>query len=275
VKFFEKKSRPLWTFPKKGSEGGKKIWRLLAGNEILVTEMRDIDKKTAEFVGIDIRSGLLLWKNDQIEEKWWVTLNLIYRDVVLLQQFSRPDMPTSGRIFALDLRTGELLWKNYEVSFANAAGDTIYCVKKSYSSETTIGLDFRSGIVREVSQEETVDGNFVSSEDLKFPEPFEDALENLDEQILQKKIPGDAALPMILRSGRKKVIGFHVPSGKDTEGVTTYDAHLIVADSAGKIVFEDITDRKVYMPLAEFYFSIGEKLIYVRNSEEIVAVQLD
>jgi Domain of unknown function (DUF4905) len=280
VKFFSRKIKPDWIFPKSTDKSGKKVWRLLPGGGVLVIEIRDTDKKTTEFAGIDLSSGALLWKNDQLEEKWWTTLNVIYRDTVLLQQFARPDMPTPGKIFTLDLHTGKLLWQNQEVSFMNADGDTIYCLKKSFTDESVVGINFRSGVEREVSPPELPNQSQLLQSDLTFPEPIDGLSNNFQGQIIlddrvRMKIPSDSKQVTILKIGEKIVIGFYAMSGKDEKGGTLYEARLIVADAEGKFIFEDIVDRRVYVPLEDFYFAVEGKLIYVRNSVEIVAVKLD
>lgn len=247
---------------------------------ILVAELRDIDRKVTEFIGIDLSSGSLLWKNDQLEEKWWTNLNVIYRDTVLLQQFARPDMPTTGKIFVLDLSTGKLLWQNPEVSFINAARETIFCSKKSFPSETIVGFNFRTGVEQEISKSEIPDEYFSVQSEFTVPEPIDEPIEDFQAAIAQRdvlgqKIPSDARRAMIMKLGQVDVIGFHIPSGKDPKGAALYDARLIVTDAKGKIIFEDIADKKVYVPLSDFYFGVEGKLIYVKNSDEIIAVKLD
>jgi hypothetical protein len=285
VIFFKKKLKPAWTFPEGTSKSERKVWRLLVQSGVLVAELRDTDKKTTEFVGIDLSSGSLLWKNDQLpvpsgEEKWWINLNIIYRDTVLLQQFARPDMPTPGKIFVLDLHTGELLWKNPEVSFLSAAGETIFCSRKTFSSEIMVGFNFRTGIEREISPPEMPEEYSSVQPELTLPEPIDELTEDSRDKIayrdiLNQRIPPDAKQATILKIGQASVIGFYTSSRKDPKGAALYDANLTVTDANGKTIFEDVADKNVYVPLADFYFGIGGKLIYVKNSDEIVAVKLD
>lgn len=252
-----------------------------------MAEFRDVDKKEVGFAGIDLSSGSLVWENDQLKKEWWITLNTVYRDTVLLQQFVRPDMPTPGKIFALDLHTGKLLWQNQEVSFTDVANDTIYCLKRSFSSETIIGLDLRTGIESEIPSSELPNRIDVPPSELALPESIEfgsgkpQEQTDRDEPVSQMNliahviIPPDARQPTLLKFGQKNAFGFYVPSGKDEKGTTLYNACLVVTNSEGKILFEDIADKNVYVPLADFYLGVDGRLIYVRNSEEIVGIKLD
>lgn len=257
---------------------GKKVWRLLPGQGVLVAELRNADEKTTEFAGIDLSSGSLLWRNNR-EKEWWTTLNVVFKDTILLQEFARPDMPTSSKIFVLDLHTGKLLWQNHDVSFMAAKGDTIFCLKKSFTSDVVIGLNFRTGKQREVATSDLPDENYSYQSEFVLPEPIDNRSESPQGQTIlnmlaRTTIPPDSKDLTFLRIGEKTVIGFYSISRKSPKDNPLYEAQLIVTDKKGKIIFEDIVERGIHVPLADFYFGVGERLIYVRNSEEIVAVKL-
>ena len=273
---FRRKIKADWIFPREKT--GRKIWRVLPAEDVLVVEIRDTEKKSTEFAGVDISSGMLLWRNDQLEEKWWTSLNLIFRDTVLLHQYAKPSMPTSGKIFTLDLHSGKLLWQNQEVSFVNAGGDTIFCLKKSLTSEIVIGMDFRTGEEREVSSSDLPKESYVYLPGLIFPEAIDNQQDYFQDRKnlgnVRRRIPPDSRYLTVLKAGDRNIFGFYAVSEQGEKGVVVYDAHLLVSDLQGRIIFEDTVDRKLNMPLADFHFCLGVKLIYVRNSEEIVAVKL-
>ncbi len=287
MKFLKKRTKPDWIFREGTGKSGKKVWRLFPASGVLVAEFRDVDKKAVGFAGIDLASGSLVWENDQLKEEWWITLNTVYRDTVLLQQFARPDMPTPGKIFALDLHNGKLLWQNQEVSFMSVENGTIHCLKRSFSSESIIGLNLRTGVESEIPSSELPDKNEVPLSELALPEFMEfisggsQEPTDRDKPVSQMKlialpiIPSDAIQPTLLRFGQKNVFGFYVPSGKEEKGTTLYNACLVVTNSEGKVLFEDIADKNIYVPLADFYFGVDGRLIYVRNSEEIVGMKLN
>lgn len=269
--------KPDWTFKTE-----RKVWRLLPGSGVLITELRDPEAKTSEYTGIDIGTGKPLWKDFTLEDSWWVVINRIFRDVLLLQQFVRPDMPTPGKIFAVDLHTGKLLWQNPDVSYLNASGDLIYGMRKSIQSSEVIGFDFRTGIekltipaddprVDELSFQQQQDEFTLSS----FFEEIEDTLPKERTSSLLRSLPTNAQNPTFIPSIRgKDIIGFYTDAGKDEKSVPVFDSHLRVMDSNRKTVFDDVVDRKVYTTLGDFYFVVDSKLIYARNSDEIVAIDL-
>lgn len=270
--------KPGWTF-----KTDKKVWRLLPGSGVLVTELRDPDVKTSEYAGIDIETGSSLWEGLVFEDSWWVVVNRIFRDVLILQQFVRPDMPTPGKIFVADLHSGKLLWHNDEVSYLNASGDVIYGMRRSTESTVIIGFDFRTGAEKlafpaddpradEISLTRQEDEFVLSS----FFEEIADSLPREKAASLVRIPPTNALNATFIPSvSGKDIAGFYTDAGKDEKGVPVFDSHLRVIDSEKKVVFDDIVDRKVYTTLGDFYFVVGTKLIYARNSDEIVAIDLE
>lgn len=278
MKFTGRKLKPAWTF-----RTDKKVWRLLPGSGVLAAELRDTDSKISEYAGIEISSGSPLWQGLRLEDSWWVIMNRIFRDVLLLQQFVKPDMPTPGRIIAVDLFAGKVLWQNTELTYLNAAEDLIYAVRKSIQSEDIVALDYRTGTEKMIYRSDD-----PQVEELAFPpqqdefllpgffEEFANDLPAGKAALLREAPPADAQNPTFIHSvSGKNIIGFYSRAGADEKGAPVFDSHLIVLDNKGNQIFQDTADRKVYTTLGDFYFVTGSILIYARNSNEIVAVDLN
>ncbi len=276
MNWFKKNLKPSWIF-----RSEFKIWRLLPAGRVLAAELRDTEKKTTEFAGIDLNTGALLWKGNPLNDKWWITVNKINKDVLFLQQFARPDMPTPGKIFALDLRTGKLLWQNQELSFINISRESIFGLLKTFKSEEVVELNYKTGEekkrlsvddlrIPEIINEENEYVHDATANEFFVP----DLIEEFDEKTnLKKSIPSRAINPAIIKLSNKEIVGYHLDAGKDEKGIPVYDAYVMIVDAGGKI-FEDVADRKVHSAIQDFFFVVSEKLIYVKNSSEIVAVAL-
>lgn len=277
MKFLGRKLKPAWTF-----RTDKKVWRLLPASGVLTAELRDTDAKIAEYAGIDIASGSPLWQGLRLEESWWVITNRVFRDVLLLQQFVKPDMPTPGNIIAVDLFAGRILWQNHELKYLNASGDLIYALRKSLRSEDIVALDYRTGTEKmafPADDPRTDDLSFPPQQDEfvlpSFLEEFADDLPAGRTALLRNAPPANAENPTFIPSvSGKDIIGFYSNAGTDEKGAPVFDSHLMILDSEGNSIFQDTADRKVYTTLGDFYLVTGNKLIYTRNSSEIVAVEL-
>ncbi len=278
MQFFKKYLRPAWTFKTE-----KKVWRLLPGTGVLAVELRDTDNKLTEFAALNIENGSPLWQNLQFEEKWWITVNKIHRDVLLLQQFVKPDMPTPGKIFAVDILAGKLLWQSNDLSFMNVIEDTVYGLRSTLASEEVVGVNYRSGQqlitfplddtrVQEVSEPAVENGYLLP---VVYKEP-EGAPDQVTFPNPGRAFPDDAKAPSFIESQPGKyVVGYYLDAGTDEKGAPVYDSHVKVIDVDGKVLYDDVADRKVYTTFQDFYFQVNEELLYVRNSNEIVAVRLD
>lgn len=277
MKSLRKNLKPSWTFA-----SDKKVWRLLPGNGVLAVELRDTEAKTAEYAGIAISSGSPLWQGVSLEDSWWIVMNRIFKDVLLLQQFVRPDMPTPGGIFAIDLFTGKMLWQNQDLTFVDASNDMVYASRKSVSDEEIIGLDYRTGdqkLVLGADDQQAAALSFDPPRDefmlSSFFEEVAGTLPRSRRELLGKATPAGALNPTyILSVFGKDIIGFYTDSGKDEKGVPVFDSHLRIIDPEGKPVFDDVIDRKVYTTLGDFYFVVENRLVYAKNSVEVVAVNL-
>ncbi len=278
MKFFGRKLKPVWTY-----RTDKKVWRLLPGNGILAAELRDTDKKLTDYAAIDIASGSPLWQGLRLEDSWWIIMNRIFRDVLLLQQFVKPDMPTPGKIFAVDLFTGKILWENHEVSYLSAGDDLVYALRASIRSEEVVGLDYRTGL-----EKLSFPAEDPRTDQLPPPQPQDGFtlpvfVEEIQDEITLSRISGLKGIPpenaknptFIPSVAGKDISGYHTGAGNDEKGVPFFDSHVMIIDERGDAVYGDVADSKVYTAMSDFYFAAGNTLIYVRNSNEIVAVNLE
>jgi len=112
--FFSKKSlKPSWSYSPQGI-----IWRILVGKrDHIVGECRDNEQKKATFFCLNGISGQPLWENKGMNEPWWVGIEAVHQDVVLVHGFEQPDMPGHRGIEAWKLETGEELWRNEETTY--------------------------------------------------------------------------------------------------------------------------------------------------------------
>jgi len=124
------------------------IWRLhITDNDKLLIETRETDTELREvfFNLIDIHSGRKIFSDVQFEEKSWIGVETIYKDVLFLHSFAQPDMPGHKKIFAYDLNEQKLLWQNEEFVFQLVHNDKCYAAFPSMTGIKYVGLDYRTG----------------------------------------------------------------------------------------------------------------------------------
>ena len=287
--FAGKNLRPSWIFKTSNLDRGLKIWRLLPAGEFFIVELRDTEKKITMFARIEQKNGKILWSGNPISDgasvanednRWWITMNQIYKDVLFLQQFARPDMPTPGKVFALDILTGKLLWQNIEISLIGLSENSLYGLHRSHdlTHGFLVELDYRTGEeeqrislddphVSEVIHDEEVRSHDVQMDGFIAPEPIE------AHDLSHGLVPSHAINPSVIQLPSREIIGYYSDAGKDEKGISVYDACIMIT-GAGKRLFGDVADHRVSSALHDFFFVANDKLIYLRNSNEIVAVPL-
>src|SRR5512143_3768508 len=92
------------------------LWRLLPAKQgVFVLEDRKVEAKNVTFACIDMRTGAGRWKDVALDERWWVGIELVERDAVILHGYGAPDLPDHRGIYLLDLQSGALLWQHAEL----------------------------------------------------------------------------------------------------------------------------------------------------------------
>ncbi len=128
----------------------KQIWRILpTGNKKLVIEERDASTKEVFFNCLDIESGKKIFKDFQLDEKNWIGIESIYKDVIFFHAYGKPDMPAHKSIIAFDIKPQTILWQNDNYVFSFVFEDRVYCYQQRFESRVFFALDYLTGNVIE------------------------------------------------------------------------------------------------------------------------------
>jgi hypothetical protein len=124
----------------------RQIWRLLiSDNNRLLIEERDTDKKEVFYDLVDIPSGKIIWKDFQLEEKYWVGVEAVYKDVIIFHKYGKPDMPMHKELFIHALEDKKLLWSSDKYEFLFVYDDKIFCIKRGFEKHNYFSLKYHSG----------------------------------------------------------------------------------------------------------------------------------
>jgi len=128
----------------------RQIWRLLiSDSNKLIIETRDIDRKEVFFHCIDFNKGKLIFKNLQMEEKYWVGIEAIYNEIIFFHMFAKPNMPEHKKIISFDIGQNKVIWQNDALSFISVYEDKVYASLKKFDSKQVFTLDYINGNVIE------------------------------------------------------------------------------------------------------------------------------
>ena len=111
----------------------REIWRLIPSESgYLVIEERDMNSKQVYFNCLKTADGEILFRNFQLEEKFWVGIEAVYKDIIFFHKFRKPDMPGHRGIYALDISSKKLIWQNDDLIFLLAKDDKVFAYQSTF-----------------------------------------------------------------------------------------------------------------------------------------------
>ena len=177
------------------------IWRILiSDNEKLILETRDRTTKEVSIQCLNLFSGDKIFTDLQLEEKQWIGIETIYKDIILFHKFPKPDMPGHKEIIAFDIANQKIVWENKDLSFLFAYQNKIYGFKQGFEERYYTILDYLTGEVledlgndfkninalRNISENEkdwsvyTFPKTFVPQEDIVVTKAIQSQISNLE-----------------------------------------------------------------------------------------------
>ncbi|KUG26612.1 hypothetical protein ASZ90_003547 [hydrocarbon metagenome] len=124
----------------------KQIWRILiTDDENIVIEKRDTADKQVYFDSFELESNQNIFSDLQLDEKFWIGIEKVYRGVILFHKYSKPDMPGHKEIIAYDVKLKQVLWRNEELSYLFVYDGKVYCFKQQFEGRNFYTLNYQSG----------------------------------------------------------------------------------------------------------------------------------
>jgi hypothetical protein len=127
-------------------DNGRPIWRILPTETCkLIIEEREKDNKQVYFNCLNIVTGKKIFKNFQLEEKFWIGIEAVCNDVIYFHKFVKPDMPQHIGIIAMDLNEQKILWENFNNSFLFIWEEKVYAFQQMFEGRKYYSFDYESG----------------------------------------------------------------------------------------------------------------------------------
>ncbi|MEJ2494607.1 MAG: DUF4905 domain-containing protein [Ignavibacteriaceae bacterium] len=160
----------------------RQIFRLLPTDTgKLIIEERETEEKQAYFNCLNIESGKKIFKNLQLDEKFWLGIETIYKDVIFFHRFTKPDMPQHNGIIAFDINKKKVIWKDDNHTFLFIKDEKVYTFQQMFENRRHFNLNYKSGEVIEDLGSDPASINLlredvIASEDFSgyiFPQKFD------------------------------------------------------------------------------------------------------
>ena len=122
------------------------IWRILiSDSDKLILETRDTNTKEVFYHCFKLESGEKYFSDLQLEEKFWLGIETVYKEIIFFHKFPKPDLPRHKQIIAYDIASEKILWTNTDLSFLFIHHDLVYGFQQGFEERYFYALDFLSG----------------------------------------------------------------------------------------------------------------------------------
>jgi hypothetical protein len=263
------------------------VWRLLfADHGRIVGECRDREKKIASFFCLDEETGKPLWQGVTIEEPWWVGIEVVLHDTLLLHTYASPDMPEHRGIRALDVETGALRWRNDDLVYWFGSGEKICAYRDFFEKRVGYELDLRTGEIVAIHEE-----SLQKLHDFRSEAGDSEAVPELTAPEILDDDSGDASIRAFVSrlTSKKRIVGsiefilqdgilafnYHVRSSNNGGDRPALDNHLCVYRfPKGERLFDEAIARNLVAAVPDSFFIRKTRLFFIRDQQTLTALRL-
>lgn len=274
--------KPAWSYTAPGL-----VWRLLLSDSgICVGESRDQLKKEVSFFALNARSGQVLWDKRVFDELWWIGIEAVTKDVLLLHKYVQPDRPEHKGIVALGLATGKQIWVNADVAYWFSHGEKIYAYRTLFERRVGYELDVQTGeLLREYSEDLEVLMSLRRSalsesslEGFLFPQ-IATASETdpriascLRKEVSNLSLRGDIEY---VQWGDLLLFNYHLQSGTQSQEALLLENQFHIIDLRnGEKRFSEVLSHKSRAPVPDSFFVKDGIVFFVKDQRTLTAIPL-
>jgi len=111
----------------------------------IIIEERDIEKKQAYFNCLQIDSGKKIFKGLQLDEKFWIGIEAVHKDIIYFHKFVKPDLPQHNGIIAFDIISGKTIWEDNNRNYLFIKDDILYTYQQGFDDRKYSTLNILTG----------------------------------------------------------------------------------------------------------------------------------
>lgn len=252
----------------------RQIWRIIpGGTDKLVIEERDPVTREVFFCCIEMNTGKVIMDNLQFDEKFWVGVEDVYKDVIFFHKYQKPDMPGHADIIAWDINKKEELWRSDEYLFSLVYENKLYCFKNFFEGKKYYLLDYYTGNL--ISE---LENDFMQIAHLKelretelykgyqFPDVYSTPVNQIDSiiQELRTKELVSGKIDYFVK-GNLLLISYHTVSdgGKLQNNFRALDINTKL------VIFKEILNKEIINYIPDSFFLINDLVFLLKEKDTL------
>ena len=122
------------------------VWNMLVspGDDILVLEVRDKERKRVTFSACESRTGKFIWRDKSFDESWWINLGAVSDNVVVFTVYLETNNPDKKGVFAYHIFEDRMLWWHNDFSLVSVSNGIVEGISSKYGFRN-LTLDIMTG----------------------------------------------------------------------------------------------------------------------------------
>ncbi|MFA7419192.1 MAG: DUF4905 domain-containing protein [Melioribacteraceae bacterium] len=265
-----------------GFKSDKQIFRILiTETDKLVIETRDTNTKEVSFHCFELNDGKSIFTDLQLEEKIWLGIEAIYKDVIYFHKFPKPDMPGHREIIAFDIASQKVIWQNDSYAFSFVHQDKVYCFTQGFEERFFYTLDYLTGEVKEDLKNDYSLVNSIRSEaegekdwsDYIYPELNLISADAVTYQIIKQFTEGFSLAGEIEWASSKDLSLFSFHTKEKDEKLTNRFA--VISKSSGETILFETINENITALLTDSFFVYKNYVFVLKGKNEVEIQKID
>jgi hypothetical protein len=230
-------------------------------------------------------TGKVLWMDLHLDEMWWVGIEAVQKNVILLHAFAKPDMPEHKGIRAFDALSGVQLWRNDDVAYWFGHGDRVIAYRDFFERRVGYEIDLESGVLlkthdgslEELHQLRRTAAEEQSVPEVTLPEVFvEEKADPALVALVKKETKGKELSGRIeyIRQNDILVFNVHVQSRHNTSDPKLENNLVVYRLPNKKRIFADVIGRNLAGFGPDSFFVRGPLVLFIKEQRTLTALRL-
>lgn len=259
----------------------KQIWRILISEtDKLLIEERDPKTREVFFSCYDLSTKAKIFSNFQFEEKAWIGIEAVEKDIIVFHFYLKPDMPQHKGFFTYDLKQKKILWQNETLTYFFSDNEKIVAFQQQFEGRFYVEIDLLTGEVIRNLGEEYAQVNLLKEEtqakksytDYIFPEVFNPLNDDPQFDCIRNSISNFSFSGQVEYFLNGEFVFFTFHEKKDEK----FTQHFYICNTAtGSLLYSAVLNKNIHQYAVDSFFLYKKFLFLIKEKQIIEIVKMD
>lgn len=258
------------------------IWRIIpAESNLLVIEERDTNSREVFFNVLTLDEGKIILNGFQLEEKYWVGIESVYKDIIFFHKFKKPDLPGHRGIYAFDIQKKKIIWQNDDLLFSFVKDEMVYAYQQTFDGRKYFIIKVFTGeVIREFEndfsdlnrlREDAAMSNFANT--FLFPQSYKGEFDNSNFENLINHLTSEFKVEGTVNWLSKEDLVMFNYHEQNSHG--TFNNYFKVYNSdKSKYILKETLNAKSKNLVPDSFFVIGNLLFLLIEKNRLVVYEI-